>query len=99
MSARYSIEGPWELAERLVLNDGYAGETYVLGKVETATLVDTRGGYRYDRGAYRVTSKVPGIRTKTFRGESAWSDAARYADDVYEAARAALLRTGELVLR
>jgi hypothetical protein len=97
--SRYSIEGPWELAETLVLNDGYAGESYVLGKVETATLVDGTGGYRYEQGAYRVTSKVPGIRTKTFRGESAWSNAARYADDVYEAARRELLAKGELTLR
>ena len=46
-----------------------------------------------------MTSKVPGIRTKTFRGESAWSDAARYASDVYEAARRELLAKGELTLR
>lgn len=97
--ARYAVEGPWVKLEDVVLNDGYAGDTYVLGKVEAATLVDTRGGYRYERGAIRVVAKVQGVRTKTFKGEMAWADAARYADDMALAARQELLRTGELVLR
>ena len=99
MANRYRVEGPWERAETITLHDGYAGETYELGTVETATLVDERGGYRYDRGAYRVRSKLPAVRTKTFKGETAWTDAASYAIDLTRAAKRELLAKGELTLR
>lgn len=50
--------------------------------VEQADCLDTRHHQRYIGGAYRVRLKnVPDMRTKTFLGETAWSDAARYAHD------------------
>ena len=36
-------------------------------------------GYRYSQGVYKVTSKR--FRGRTFKGESAWSDAQRYVND------------------
>lgn len=57
--------------------------------IETATLVDNRSGREYPLGASRVRfeNKVDGFRAKTFKGESAWSDAERYAVDAIFAQR------------
>lgn len=62
--------------------------------IDTADLIDTRDGRRYRDGAYRVSliagRAAPGWRGKTFRGESAWSAAERYATDAaWSALRAA----------
>lgn len=81
--ARYSIEGPWdEEARRDVQDWDLENEWPVI--TETATLVDSQGGYRYAAGAYRVRFEGPNPkpRAKTFRGETAWSDAERYAGDM-----------------
>ncbi len=48
-------------------------------KWESATLVDTRNGNRYRDGAHRVLRA--GKILKTFRGETAWSDAQRLFHD------------------
>ena len=69
--------GTWHRRERLIDTDqGY------LIDIEQADMHDTKIGKVYVGGAYRVTLRgIPGMRTKTFLGESAWSDAARYAAD------------------
>ena len=53
---------------------------------ETASLRDTRSGSVYREGAYRVRiERKPALpnqpRTKTFKGETAWSHAESYARD------------------
>lgn len=51
-------------------------------------MTDTRDGHLYRDGAERVTVRgVAGFRTRTFKGETAWSDAERYANDALWAAR------------
>ena len=79
MSARYVVDGPWTQA-----NTWFAG----LAKIttETASLRDTRSGSVYREGAYRVRiERKPALagqpRTKTFKGETAWSHAEMYAYD------------------
>lgn len=92
MSARYSVEGPWQEADRsdvTFYNDDRDRITHVL--TEYATLRDNRGGWTYPNGAYRV--RITGYRPsdcprgKTFRGESAWSQADCYARDAVWALR------------
>lgn len=39
----------------------------------------TKDGYRHQQGIFKVVS--PHFRTKTFKGETAWSDSLRYAQD------------------
>lgn len=49
-----------------------------------ADLLEKRSGHVWQNGAHKVqiTTKRPGApRSRTFYGESAWSDAARYIDD------------------
>ena len=33
---------------------------------------------------YKVVSAMPGVRGKTFKGESAWSNATRYINDLLD---------------
>jgi hypothetical protein len=82
--SRYRIEGDWTELRRTEV-EGF-GADRVAGVLiyETATLVDSRGGHRYDQGAHRirVESKLAGKpRTKTFQGETAWSQAESYERD------------------
>lgn len=37
-----------------------------------------------DEDVFKVVSAVPGRRGKTFKGESAWSDATRYISDYFD---------------
>ena len=58
-----------------------------LATVEVGDLLDTRTGTTYAEGWHRVQltpagRERTGMRTKTFRGETAWSDAERYARDL-----------------
>ena len=85
--SRYSIDRTTiERDDSVTVNDYSTGEPVGTVVTDTFTLVDSRGGYRYDRGAYRVTVTGPEghPRTKTFRGESAWSQAACYARDAVQ---------------
>jgi len=75
--SRYVITGTWD--ESISYDE--AGSTIT---IETADLRDTRSGAVYTQGAYRVRIKstVEGApRTKTFKGETAWSASERYAED------------------
>lgn len=81
---RYAIHGHWcEVASwvgHVVLPDGNDDRAEVVVKV--ADLLEKRSGHVWSNGAYKVQlTNVPGMRSKTFYGESAWSDAARYAED------------------
>jgi hypothetical protein len=77
MSARYTIEGPWE-------DQGTNGSF----TTQAATLVDSQGGYRYDQGAWRVVNAdgKPAVKGKggtvPFKGETAWSHAAALCRDL-----------------
>lgn len=78
--SRYKVKGDW--ATDTVLSDHV--------KIEVSTLIDTRNGQEYRDGAHRVVVKnVEGYRTKTFKGESAWCNAERYANDAEWARRRA----------
>ena len=37
-----------------------------------------------EEDVFKVVSAVPGVRGKTFKGESAWSDATRYISDHFD---------------
>jgi hypothetical protein len=78
-SRRYEVTGPWSIE---TINH-YAGASVT---TEIADLRDKRNGQVYRQGAYRVRVRCHPVlsgqpRTKSFYGETAWSDAARYADD------------------
>ena len=76
MSARYSTPGPWSVSDKFVPRYGAVS-------VLTGPLVDTRTGTTYPEGAYKVCVSGPSgkPRTRTFKGETAWSHAASYARD------------------
>lgn len=81
--ARYVIDGSFDTKDTTTINgDGFVATI----TTETADLVDTRGGYRYHQGAFRVRVRCEPVqdgqpKTKTFKGETAWSAAERYAED------------------
>jgi hypothetical protein len=81
MRNRYVIAGPWSVNTTSTFDHDDATSTLT---VETTDLRDTRSGTVYREGAYRVqvVSTVSGApRTKVFKGETAWSQAERYAED------------------
>jgi hypothetical protein len=87
MSSRYTTPGPWTTISRTNVN-GYYGTRVGAVQIETGPLIDTKcNNQRYEEGAHRVTiTKRPeGVavwpRGKTFKGETAWSQAERYRDD------------------
>jgi hypothetical protein len=81
MSKRYVIDPTEQWAIAHLGGPDHYGTT-----IETRTLVDTRTGHRYPEGAYRVSSpSLP--RPRIFKGETAWSDAARLANDLGVSAR------------
>lgn len=66
----YKIHGPWIMTY---------GDTHSYGVViYVANLIDSNGNVFAD-GAYKV--EHDGKRLKTFKGETAWSDAERLAYD------------------
>lgn len=91
MTTRYAIVGSWSTEETVTAEDmSWGGDSTRYSVItETATLRDTRSGTEYREGAYRVrvVPTLAGHRGKTFRGETAWSDAARYAGDIVTAIR------------
>lgn len=88
-SKRNKVVGGWELnpydAEPVRQVTNYGGESHWVIRTEVADLHDTVCDTVYRHGAYRVTidGPSPKPRGKTFVGETAWSDAERYANDVY----------------
>jgi hypothetical protein len=51
-------------------------------QVWVSDLLEVRSGHVWSNGLYKVQlANVPGMRTKTFHGETAWSKAASYAHD------------------
>jgi hypothetical protein len=81
---RYAVHGEWRHAAGwagfVVLPDGNDDRADIT--VQVADLLEKRSNHVWRSGAYKVTLRnVPGMRSKTFYGETAWSDAARYASD------------------
>lgn len=58
--------------------------------VTVGTLFDRNTHEEFAEGWYRVSCKQPaknaGYNTRVFKGETAWCDAERYADDAVQAA-------------
>jgi hypothetical protein len=78
--SRYLGHGEWEERDRRTYTDDDGATATIV--VEQRDLLDTRHNHIYRGGTYRVTlAGIPGWRTKTFHGESAWSNAERYAND------------------
>jgi hypothetical protein len=81
---RYAIHGDWRYAaHRHGLVDRGADVQPALIEVKVADLLEKASGHVWNSGAYKVIlQNVPGgMRSKTFYGETAWSDAVRYASD------------------
>jgi hypothetical protein len=82
---RYAVHGEWAYAaHRHGLVDRGIDVQPALIEVKVADLVEKgRENHVWKHGAYKVIlQNVPGtMRSKTFYGETAWSDAARYASD------------------
>ena len=81
MSPRNKAVGPWAL-DREQTVQGESGKWTII--TEQADMLDARNrGVTMSGGAYRVRVEGPGPapRTKTFLGETAWSDAERLAQD------------------
>ena len=69
---KYTLNGPWSISEVWrEPNDSIV--------VMVADLVDSRGNVWRD-GAYKVEHN--GKKVKAWKGETAWSDAERYAYDL-----------------
>ena len=85
--SRYAIVGAWS-HESTVYAEDSSGTAYAV-RIDTATLRDTRTNNDYREGAWKVsvTPRHASTRAKTFRGESAWSNATRYAGDAVTAIR------------
>jgi hypothetical protein len=88
---RYSTPGPWTTISRTNVN-GYYGSRIGAVQIETGPLIDRKcSNQRYEEGAHRVTvTKRPLMATtwprgKTFKGETAWSQAESYRDDCVQA--------------
>jgi hypothetical protein len=75
----YKLHGPWKVDRTYEV-----GMTPVVIALEVTDLIDNRGRV-FDEGAWRV--KVDGKVRKTFKGETAWSDAQRLYNDEIVAAR------------
>lgn len=69
MGMKYKLHGPWQAHD-------------IVGpvEVEVADLIDGTG-HVWAEGAYRV--KYNGKVRKTFKGETAWADGARLANELY----------------
>lgn len=80
---RYAIRGEWEYrAHRHGLVDRGMDVQPALIEVKVADLLEKQSGHVWKQGAFKVIlQNVPDMRTKTFYGETAHHDAARYASD------------------
>jgi hypothetical protein len=82
---RYAVHGEFRsrIQRSIPMDDNKVARIEVL----SADLLEKGSGYIWTSGAFKVTlQNVPGMRSKTFYGETAWSDAARYASDAATAA-------------
>lgn len=80
---RYKVHGDWEHVSNTEWGRVPDGVTY-----QIADLLEVRSGHIWHAGAHKVTldkatRETTGMKSTTFYGESAWSDANRYIDDVY----------------
>jgi hypothetical protein len=74
---RYKVEGEWSTTAEI----HHGAHTIV---IECADARDTKNNDIFPEGYYRVRStgaRIEGFRGKSFVGETAWSDAQRYARD------------------
>ena len=84
--SRYLTPGPWTCIRRTNIK-GYYGTRIGAVQIEAGPLMDVQCSQRYEDGARRVTvttrpaEATTWPRGKTFRGEMAWCNAERYADD------------------
>ena len=78
-------------------------EGTIAATLQIGELVDTRTGNVYPDGAHKVTLprhvRDLGFRSKTFKGETAWSDAERLINDVLVAIRYNPVAHAERILR
>ena len=89
-SKRYEIVSGWDMVGSYIVRPYFdGGDLQVRVTREVANIRDTVGGHVYQDGAYRVkavhTSGGSYLRSKTFYGETAWSDSRRlYSDTITE---------------
>lgn len=78
---RYEVVSDWYRSFDSI--DYAVGDIVII--IEDADLRDKQNGKVYEGGASRVRVEGPGpkVRPKVFFGESAWSDAERYASDLF----------------
>lgn len=86
--ARYKVVGNWNQGRTASVS----GEVFM---IESADIIDTKNGTRYEDGAYRVLRNGKAVKqgkggTVPFYGEMAWADAERLFSDVVLAARYAV---------
>ncbi len=94
--SRYTTEGPFRTIREIDVENYDTGKTT---KViwETAGLRDNQGGYLYEQGTHRVRATGPdkaSVKTKTFKGETAWS----YAENAFHDGALAVRRAEHLDL-
>jgi hypothetical protein len=85
---RYEIAGKWRVvtSDEVGFDCGDPDDVVV----QEADLRDKQTSQVYLRGAYRVSPVLArAFKPKVFFGESAWSDAQRYAGDITTACRRA----------
>ena len=93
MSKRYEITSNWREVERVTTGPEFTDENYsVTVTREVADIRDKVNGWEYAEGAYRVGAVHPlsgksHTRSRTFYGESAWSNSARQYGDIVNAVR------------
>jgi hypothetical protein len=78
---RYSVEGPFRPRDETDWGPVPVGIQYSVADLREVS------GQLWPEGAHRVqlsadVRQVTGMRSRTFYGESAWAEAARYIDDV-----------------
>jgi len=80
---RYQTEGAWIQVKGVSVFPYRGGDAFGRVVTYTADLLDTKTGHIYYNGSYRVSVLGPAGRPRgrTFKGETAWSDAERYAID------------------
>ncbi len=92
MSKRYEITSEWRQTKsgNVQSDDWTSDNPIVTVTEEVADIRSTRDGWEYRDGAYRVrafytlTGKAH-TRSRTFYGESAWSNSARQYGDIVNA--------------
>jgi hypothetical protein len=78
---RYKVEGPFRPEAETDWGPVPDGVSYSVGDLREVS------GHLWREGAHKVAlsaevRRITGMRSKTFYGESAWNEAARYIEDV-----------------